>query len=116
MLDSNERVIRPNKKKSAQLQKEFIRNWLAENQEEFDSVMQMLRERDPRLWARLYIDNMKLVIPKATNVNIRHSIDKDMQELMMLGRTCSKAERIDGNSEPKGLENFAQYEELSDVE
>ena len=41
-------------KKAVQVQKEFIKNWTGENQEAFMEVMEQIREKDPRCWAKLY--------------------------------------------------------------
>lgn len=104
MLDENDKVKISPKTKSGKLQKEFIKEWLADQQDEFVETMAMMRERDPRLWLKLYVENAKLVIPKQSNLNVRHGFDKDFEKVMMLGKSTSK--------EPMKLEVFSEYEEM----
>lgn len=112
MLDENERVIKPNAKKANKLQKEFVRGWLGDNQQKFTEVMDKIYMHDPRVWAKLYIEHEKLIIPRAASLNVNHGMSKDMEELLLMGRTAS---RPIGSSKDDvlQLENFTTYEELS---
>lgn len=104
MLDENEKVRINPKGKQGKLQKEFFKEFLADQQEEFAETMAMMRERDPRLWLKMYIESAKLVIPKQSSLNVKHGFDKDFEKLMMLGKSTTK--------EPRNLEVFSEYEEL----
>lgn len=85
MLNGNEKVVRPSKVKKAT--REFINNYLTSTQEIFEETMEEVRLCDPKLWAKLYVDMSKLVIPKQTNVNVNVGINKDYRELHMLATT-----------------------------
>ena len=101
------KVERQTMKRSKQLQKEFMKDWLAENQEEFAEVMKDLRTRDARTWAKYYIESMKFVVPKTSVLDIKHGISKDFEKLMMLGKSTSKEAK---------QEVFAEYEEVKEPE
>lgn len=98
-------------KKAVQVQKEFIKNWTGENQEAFMEVMEQIREKDPRCWAKLYIDHEKMIVPRTTDVNVKHGIDKDMQELVLLGMTAGRPRQLTDNVH-EDLEVFTRYEEI----
>lgn len=112
MLDKNEKVIRPNSKEAKKIQKEFIKGWLGDNQEKFETAMEKIYEHDPRTWAKLYIEHERLIIPKATNVNVTHGMSRDMEELMLMGKTASNPVAIEAKDKVLELGNYTEYEEL----
>ena len=101
------KVERQTQRKSKQLQKEFMKEWLADNQDEFTKAMNDLREKDVRLWAKLYLESMKFTVPKTSVLDIKHGISKDFEKLMMLGKSTSKEVK---------QETFAEYEEVREPE
>ena len=101
------KVERQTQRKSKQLQKEFMKEWLADNQEEFTKAMNDLREKDVRLWAKLYLESMKFTVPKTSVLDIKHGISKDFEKLMMLGKSTSKEVK---------QETFTEYEEVREPE
>ena len=105
-----EKVTRANSK-AAQVQKEFIKNWTGDNQEAFIDVMNQIREHDPRSWAKLYIEHEKMIVPRTTDINVKHGLSKDMQELMLLGMTAGRPRQLTDNVHDD-LEVFTQYEEI----
>ena len=111
-MEELKRVPRVNKK-AVQVQKEFIKNWTGENQDAFIDVMNQIREKDPRSWAKLYIEHEKMIVPRTTDVNVKHGIDRDMQELMLLGMTAGRPRQLTDNV-MEDLEVFAQYEEIKE--
>lgn len=116
MLDENEKVIRPSSKEAKKIQKEFVRGWLGDNQEKFEAAMEKIYEHDPRTWAKLYIEHEKLVIPKATNVNVTHGMSRDMEELMLMGKTAGKPIGIEASDNSLSLGNYTEYEELKEFD
>lgn len=101
------KVERQSLKKSKQLQKEFLKEWLSDNQEDFAEVMKELRFKDARTWAKYYLESMKFVVPKTSVLDIKHGISKDFEKLMMLGKSTSKEAK---------QEVFSEYEEVKEPE
>lgn len=99
-------------KKSAQ--KEFLRDFLARNQEKFESCMNELAEYDPKTYVTVYKDLMKHMIPKQSEVSVTHGLDEDFKQLAALSVTKVK----DGNElDVSRVEQIqdADYEELNDL-
>ncbi len=99
-------------KKSAQ--KEFLRDFLARNQEKFESCMNELAEYDPKTYVTIYKDLMKHMIPKQSEVSVTHGLDEDFKQLAALSVTKVK----DGNElDVSRVEQIqdADYEELNDL-
>lgn len=99
-------------KKSAQ--KEFLRDFLARNQEKFESCMNELAEYDPKTYVTVYKDLMKHMIPKQSEVSVTHGLDEDFKQLAALSLTKVK----DGNElDVSRVEQIqdADYEELNDL-
>lgn len=111
MEDEELRPVPKVSKKAVQVQKEFIKNWTGDNQEAFMEVMDQIREKDPRSWAKLYIEHEKMIVPRTTDVNVKHGLDRDMQELVLLGMTAGKPRQLTDNVRDD-LEVFAHYEEI----
>lgn len=111
---ANETVTNINKQKSEkvrELQKEFVKNWLSDNQPRFIECMNEIYHHDPRTWAKMYIEHEKIVMPKQTDVNVKHSINKDFQDLFDRSRTMASIENKQDNNIV-----FAEYEELKEPE
>lgn len=104
--------VKPKKKANAQVQKEFIKNILADTQDDFEDVLRELKVNDPRTFARIEVDLMKLVVPKTTDVNHNLGLSKDMKDLMLLGMTASRKALTDNVSED--LDVLTQYEEIKE--
>ena len=104
-------------KKSAQ--KEYLRDFLARNQEKFETCMDQLAEYDPKTYATIYKDLMKHMIPKQSEVSVSHGLDEDFKQLMALGMTTVEDDEdgavnaIDVRSAPKIMD--ADFEELNDL-
>lgn len=99
-------------RKSAQ--KEFIKDLLARHQDKFEECMNQLAEYDPKAYANLYKDLVKIVVPKQTDVSVKHGLDKDFQELMALGTTkVGNQNAIDVTKSTQILD--ADFEELDDL-
>lgn len=103
-------------KKSAQ--KEYLRDFLARNQEKFEICMDQLAEYDPKTYATIYKDLMKHMIPKQSEVSVSHGLDEDFKQLMALGMTTVEDDEegvnvIDVRSAPKITD--ADFEELNDL-
>ena len=99
-------------KKSAQ--KEFLRDYLARNQEKFEECMDQLAEYDPKTYATIYKDLMKHMIPKQSEVSVTHGLDKDFKQLAALGMTkVNDNNQIDVST----VENIhdVDFEELNDL-
>lgn len=101
-------------KKSAQ--KEFIRDYLARNQEKFEECMNQLAEYDPKTFATIYKDLTKHMIPKQSEVSVTHGLDEDFKELMALSKTkVDESNLLDVSRTPDILDtDFEEIKELED--
>lgn len=99
-------------KKSAQ--KEFLRDFLARNQEKFESCMNELAEYDPKTYVTVYKDLMKHMIPKQSEVSVTHGLDEDFKQLAALSLTKVKEGNELDVSRVEQIQD-ADYEELSDL-
>ncbi len=98
-------------KKSAQ--KEFLRDFLARNQEQFEDKMNELAEYDPKTYVTIYASLMKHMIPKQSEVSVTHGLDEDFKQLAAMGMTkVSNDKQIDMTSVPQIQD--ADFEELND--
>nr|DAP98762.1 MAG TPA: hypothetical protein [Caudoviricetes sp.] len=99
-------------KKSAQ--KEFLRDFLARNQEKFESCMNELAEYDPKTYVTVYKDLMKHMIPKQSEVSVTHGLDEDFKQLAALSVTKVKEGNELDVSRVEQIQD-ADYEELNDL-
>jgi len=100
-------------KKGAKAQKQFMLDWLNENQESFIEVMNDAKEQDPKLFANIYTTVMKHVVPQDKNVNVNVGINKDFLELQAMGRTRVELPDKSGSTMiPSDLPHYTQYEEI----
>lgn len=99
-------------KKSAQ--KEFLRDFLARNQEKFESCMNELAEYDPKTYVTVYKDLMKHMIPKQSEVSVTHGLDEDFKQLAALSLTKVKESNELDVSRVEQIQD-ADYEELNDL-
>lgn len=102
---------------SKSAQKEFIRDFLARNQEKFEECMDQLAEYDPKTYATIYKDLTKHMIPKQSEVSVTHGLDEDFKQLMALGMTTVE-DKDDVNvlnirKSPEILD--ADFEELNEL-
>lgn len=96
-------------RKGAKAQKQFMLDWLNENQQVFTELMDEAREQDPRLFITTYTTIMKHVVPQDKNVNVNVGINKDFLELQAMGRTNVELPDKSGATD---LPHFTQYEEI----
>lgn len=101
-------------KKSAQ--KEFIRDYLARNQEKFEECMDQLADYDPKTFVTIYKDLAKHMIPKQSEVSVTHGLDEDFKELMALSKTkVGDDNLLDVSRSPDILDtDFEEIKELED--
>ena len=99
-------------KKSAQ--KEFLRDFLARNQEKFESCMNELAEYDPKTYVAVYKDLMKHMIPEQSEVSVTHGLDEDFKQLAALSVTKVKEGNELDVSRVEQIQD-ADYEELNDL-
>ena len=99
-------------KKSAQ--KEFLRDFLARNQEKFESCMNELAEYAPKTYVTVYKDLMKHMIPKQSEVSVTHGLDEDFKQLAALSLTKVKEGNELDVSRVEQIQD-ADYEELNDL-
>ena len=89
-------------------QKQFVLDCLSDNQQKFLDVLEEIREKDPRCYAKLYVDFCRLVIPKESKMDVNIGITADFQELQALSRSG-----ISSNAPlPKFVEKFDDAEEI----
>lgn len=100
-------------KKSAQ--KEYIRDFLARNQEKFEECMNELAEYDPKTFVTIYKDLSKHMIPKQSEVSVTHGLDQDFKELAALSVTKIEGRDVVGISSVPEIQD-TDFEELKELE
>ena len=100
-------------KKSAQ--KEYIRDFLARNQEKFEECMNQLAECDPKTYVTIYKDLTKHMIPKQSEVSVTHGLDEDFKQLAALAQTKTDNNALDVTQVPQIMDaDFEEIKELGD--
>lgn len=100
-------------KKSAQ--KEYIRDFLARNQEKFEECMNQLAEYDPKTYVTIYKDLTKHMIPKQSEVSVTHGLDEDFKQLAALAQTKTDNNALDVTQVPQIMDaDFEEIKELGD--
>lgn len=101
---------------SKSAQKEYIRDFLARNQEKFEECMNQLAEYDPKTYVTIYAQLTKHMIPKQSEMSVTHGLDDDFKQLMALGMTTVEDEdevnALDIRKAPEIQD--AEFEELND--
>lgn len=101
---------------SKSAQKEYIRDFLARNQEKFEECMNQLAEYDPKTYVTIYAQLTKHMIPKQSKMSVTHGLDDDFKQLMALGMTTVEDEDevnvLDIRKAPEIQD--AEFEELND--
>lgn len=101
---------------SKSAQKEYIRDFLARNQEKFEECMNQLAKYDPKTYVTIYANLTKHMIPKQSEVSVTHGLDDDFKQLMALGMTTVEDEDevnvLDIRKAPEIQD--AEFEELND--
>lgn len=96
---------------------EKLREWAGNNHEKFAEAMEDVRVMDVKMYAKMYIDVMRIVAPKTTEVNVQHGLNSDMRELMRLGGAVLEEKQelpvYDPSiSDLEKLVTFTPYEEV----
>ena len=100
-------------RKSAQ--KEYIRDFLARNQEKFEEGMDQLAEYDPKTYVTIYKDLTKHMIPKQSEVSVTHGLDEDFKQLAALAQTKTDNNALDVTQVPQIMDaDFEEIKELGD--
>ena len=100
-------------RKSAQ--KEYIRDFLARNQEKFEECMDQLAECDPKTYVTIYKDLTKHMIPKQSEVSVTHGLDEDFKQLAALAQTKTDNNALDVTQVPQIMDaDFEEIKELGD--
>lgn len=100
-------------RKSAQ--KEYIRDFLARNQEKFEECMDQLAEYDPKTYVTIYKDLTKHMIPKQSEVSVTHGLDEDFKQLAALAQTKTGNNALDVTQVPQIMDaDFEEIKELGD--
>ena len=96
-------------------QKEYIRDFLARNQEKFEECMNQLAEYDPKTFVTIYKDLSKHMIPKQSEVSVTHGLDQDFKELAALSVTKIEGSDVVGISSVPEIQD-TDFEELKELE
>lgn len=96
-------------------QKEYIRDFLARNQEQFEECMSQLAEYDPKTFVTIYKDLTKHMIPKQSEVSVTHGLDQDFKELAALSVTKIEGRDVVGISSVPEIQD-TDFEELKELE
>lgn len=97
-MDDIFETVRDNKKKRADkiksnmpvsksAQKEYLRGYLARSQDKFEECMMILAECDPKAFCTIQSKLMMHMIPKQTEIDVKHGISNDYNTLAALGMT-----------------------------
>ena len=106
------KTILPSKKSA---QKEYIRDFLARNQEKFEECMDQLAEYDPKTYVTIYKDLTKHMIPKQSEVSVTHGLDEDFKQLAALAQTKTDNNALDVTQVPQIMDaDFEEIKELGD--
>ena len=95
-------------------QKEYIRDFLARNQEKFEECMNQLAEYDPKTFVTIYKDLSKHMIPKQSEVSVTHGLDQDFKELAALSVTKIEGRDVVGISSVPEIQD-TDFEELKEL-
>ena len=96
-------------------QKEYIRDFLARNQEKFEECMDQLAEYDPKTYVTIYKDLTKHMIPKQSEVSVTHGLDEDFKQLAALAHTKTDNNALDVTQVPQITDaDFEEIKELGD--
>lgn len=104
------KTILPTRKSA---QKEYIRDFLARNQEKFEECMDQLAEYDPKTYVTIYKDLTKHMIPKQSEVSVTHGLDEDFKQLAALAQTKTDNNALDVTQVPQITD--ADFEELKEL-
>lgn len=106
------KTILPTRKSA---QKEYIRDFLARNQEKFEECMNQLAEYDPKTYVTIYKDLTKHMIPKQSEVSVTHGLDEDFKQLAALAQTKTDNNALDVTQVPQIMDaDFEEIKELGD--
>lgn len=104
------KTILPTRKSA---QKEYIRDFLARNQEKFEECMDQLAEYDPKTYVTIYKDLTKHMIPKQSEVSVTHGLDEDFKQLAALAQTKTDNNALDVTQVPQIKD--ADFEEIKEL-
>lgn len=97
-------------------QRRYINNFLEDNHDKFEEAMDDIFQHDKKAFAKLYIEMQKSVLPKAVDVDVKHNISKEMEDMMMLGRAGADLTLLESQpAEEAEFEDLENKEEEKDV-
>ena len=100
---------------SKSAQKEYIRDFLARNQEKFEECMNQLAEYDPKTYVTIYAQLTKHMIPKQSEMSVTHGLDEDFKQLAAMGRIKTDNNALDVTTMPQIMDaDFEEIKELGD--
>ena len=100
---------------SKSAQKEYIRDFLARNQEKFEECMNQLAEYDPKTYVTIYAQLTKHMIPKQSEMSVTHGLDEDFKQLAALAQTKTDNNALDVTQVPQITDaDFEEIKELGD--
>ena len=100
---------------SKSAQKEYIRDFLARNQEKFEECMNQLAEYDPKTYVTIYAQLTKHMIPKQSEMSVTHGLDEDFKQLAAMGRIKTDNNALDVTTIPQIMDaDFEEIKELGD--
>ena len=90
-------------------QKQFLENWLQDNEGNFVEVMDLIKDGAPVKYAELYLKAKQMTMAKETNINVSVSRQQDYDNLQALVRT-----RVTPGLPQSG--SYTPYEEIQQTE
>lgn len=104
-------IIRKLTPKEKKAQKEFLREALAERQEDFLRLLDECKIQDPRFFLKIYTELSKTIMPKETKLDVTVGINRDFDEL----KAMSSMTLISPEQQLPSLSTFVQMEQFPDM-
>lgn len=107
------------------LQKEFMKEWLIDNQQHFNECMELLRDRSPSMYVKFYLQAQGQLMPKQADLNVKIGIEKDFADVDLLVRSNDRIVEQKENLLPERVHDsvtdllpdkeFAQFEDAEEI-
>lgn len=106
--------IKSNMPASKGAQKEFLRGYLARSQDKFEECMMILAECDPKTFCQIQAKLMMHMIPKQTEIDVKHGISNDYNTLAALGMTKTDDVTAIGMRKVEEIHDY-DFQELTEI-
>jgi hypothetical protein len=101
--------------KITQDQRDYLIGYLEKNRQAFGQTMRQLQKHSPAIFAKLYVDMSKLVVPKENNVKVSVGLSKDFMELKALAGCGFKNSDAPHALEVKSGQELPDFEDFAEI-